>query len=290
MVDYSMKTLLQAHLTKILDVTPTRIIPLSGGCIGEVYRVDLPDKTRLVAKVADGTGVTLEEEGFMLRYLQEHSSLPVPRVIHSSDKLLLMEFIEGDSHFSAGAEVHAAALLAALHSIRGEKFGFERDTLIGNLPQPNPGYDSWIDFFREQRLFYMAGEAAHVGRLPSGFLRRVERFAVRLGDWLAEPEYPSLIHGDVWTTNVLAAGDRITAFIDPAIYYAHPEIELAFTTLFNTFGTAFFRRYHELRPIAPGFFEERRDIYNLYPLLTHVRIFGGGYVASVDSILRRFDF
>jgi fructosamine-3-kinase len=283
-------TELHAQLSEILGLTPTRIIPLLGGCIGEVYRVDLPDKTSLVAKVADGTGVMLEPEAFMLRYLKQHSSLPVPEVIHSSDTLLLMEFVEGDSHFYAASERHAAELLAALHTIRGKQFGFERDTLIGGLHQPNPGYDSWIDFFREQRLFYMGGEAARLGQLPGNFLRRLEQFAAHLGDWLQEPDYPALIHGDVWTTNILATPHRVTAFLDPAIYYAHPEIELAFITLFNTCGKVFFQRYNELHPIAPGFFETRRDIYNLYPLLVHVRLFGAGYVASVDSILRRFGF
>jgi fructosamine-3-kinase len=201
-----------------------------------------------------------------------------------------MEHIEGESRFSESAQRHAAELLATLHNISGAYFGFERDTLIGGLHQPNPRCDSWIDFFRDQRLFYMAGEAARVGRLPGHFLRRLEQFANHLGDWLSEPEYPALIHGDVWTTNVLASGGHITGFLDPAIYYAHPEIELAFITLFNTFDAAFFRRYSELRPIAPAFFETRRDIYNLYPLLVHVRLFGGGYVASVDAILRRFSF
>jgi fructosamine-3-kinase len=281
---------LQAQLTQVLGFAPTFITPLMGGCIGEVYRVDLPDKATLVAKVADGSGVTLEPEGFMLRYLKTQSSLPVPAVIHSSDTLLLMEFIEGDSRFSALAERHAAELLAALHTIRSPQFGFERDTLIGGLRQPNPHVASWIDFFRDQRLFYMAGEAARAGRLPGHFLHRLEQFATRLSDWLTEPDYPALIHGDVWTTNVLASHDRITGFLDPAIYYAHPEIELAFITLFNTFGMGFFQRYHEIHPIALGFFETRRDIYNLYPLLVHVRLFGGGYVASVDSILRRFGF
>jgi fructosamine-3-kinase len=285
-----MSVSLQTLLTQLLGFAPTRITRLMGGCIGEVYRIDLPDKTALIAKVADGIGVTLEPEGFMLHYLKTHSSLLVPAVIHTSDTLLLMEFIEGDSCFSTTAERHAAELLAALHTVRGEQFGFERDTLIGGLRQPNPHYDSWIDFFRDQRLFYMAGEAARVGRLPGHFLTRLENFAARLGDWLTELDYPALIHGDVWTTNVLTSHDRITGFLDPAIYYAHPEIELAFITLFNTFGMGFFQRYHEIRPIAPGFFETRRDIYNLYPLLVHVHLFGGGYVASVDSILSRFGF
>jgi fructosamine-3-kinase len=285
-----MKTNIQAQLTEILGITPVRLQPLTGGCIGEVYRVDLPDKSSLVAKVADGTGITLELEGYMLHYLNAHSSLPAPGVIHSADTLLLMEFIDGHSLFSENAERHAAELLAALHGIRGDYFGFERDTLIGSLHQPNPRTDSWIDFFRDHRLFYMAGEAARVGRLPGHFLHRLDQFVAHLDDWLSEPEQPSLIHGDAWTTNILASDSRITGFLDPAIYYAHPEIELAFITLFNTFGTAFFRRYNELRPIQSGFFETRRDIYNLYPLLVHVRLFGGGYVASVDSILRRFGF
>ena len=114
---------------------------------------------------------------------------------------------------------------------------------------------------------------------------RVERLAGRVGEWLVEPARPALIHGDVWTTNVLAHGGRITAFLDPAIYYADPEMELAFIGLFGTFGRAFYEAYHSLRPIAPGFFEERRDLYNLYPLLVHVRLFGGSYVGQVERTL-----
>lgn len=136
----------------------------------------------------------------------------------------------------------------------------------------------------------MATDAAALGRLPVSFLGRLENLCARLDEWLVEPARPSLLHGDVWTTNVLAAGDRITGFVDPAIYYGHPEVELAFTTLFGTFGEPFFSRYQEIRPLPPGFFETRRDIYNLYPLLVHVNLFGGGYVHTVESTLRRFGF
>ena len=87
---------------------------------------------------------------------------------------------------------------------------------------------------------------------------------------------------------LLAKGDRITAFLDPAIYHADPEIELAFISLFNSFGDAFFERYAEIRPISDGFFEARRDLYSLYPLLVHVYFFGGGYLDSVRSVLTRF--
>ena len=87
---------------------------------------------------------------------------------------------------------------------------------------------------------------------------------------------------------MLVRDGRIAAFIDPAIYYADPEIELAFTTLFGTFGEAFFARYQEHRPLAPGFFEARREIYTLYPLLVHAALFGGGYTGSVARILERY--
>ena len=279
---------LYTDIESALGVRPVSAQALSGGCVGEVYKVELADGGVIVAKVSENAAAKLGLEGWMLRYLAEHSGLPVPAVLHSSDALLLMEFIEGESHFGAAAQSHAAELLAELHAIRAPRFGLESDTLIGGLHQPNPWTDSWLDFFRDQRLLYMAGEAIANGRMSQKMLGRIEKFAARLDRWLEEPAHPSLIHGDVWTTNVLAANGRITGFIDPAIYYADPEIELAFTTLFGTFGDAFFQRYHEIRPLRPGFIEERRDIYNLYPLLVHMRLFGGGYVQSVDGILRRF--
>ncbi|MBI5668631.1 MAG: fructosamine kinase family protein [Chloroflexi bacterium] len=285
-----MDSTLSAQIESVLGQRPVGARVLTGGCIGEVYRVDLPDGRRIVAKVGDGQGASLDIEGYMLRYLAEHSRLPVPAVLHSSPALLLLTFLPGDSFLSDAAQAHAAELLADLHSVRGAAFGLERDTLIGSLRQPNPLTASWLAFFRDHRLWYMAGEAAHAGQLPGSYLPRLEKLGEQLDRWLTEPEHPSLIHGDMWTTNILAIGDRISGFLDPAIYYAHPEIELAFSTLFNTFDAAFFRRYHELRPIASGFFEERRDLYNLYPLLVHVRLFGGGYVGAVDRILRRFGF
>jgi fructosamine-3-kinase len=226
----------------------------------------------------------------MLRVLDEKSDLPVPKVIHSEPKMLLMTYIAGSSQITTSVQEHAAELLAALHNVKGDTFGLPQDTLIGSLSQPNPGMDSWVEFFRDYRLLHMARGAVADGRMSPTILQRIEGLADRLGEFLAEPAAPSLIHGDVWTTNVLAKDGKVTGFVDPAVYYAHPEIELAFTTLFGTFGKPFFDRYQSLRPIETGFFETRRDIYNLYPLLVHVRIFGGGYVNSVDGILRKFGF
>jgi fructosamine-3-kinase len=262
--------------------------PMGGGCIGEVYRVDLDSGTTLVAKVDREGKSHLEREAYMLTYLREKSELPVPEVYHGSETLLLMEFVEGSSRFSEGAERHAAELLSALHGITADSYGHERDTLIGSINQPNPPTKSWIEFFRDQRLLYLANVAHDAGRLPSEDLKRIEQLAGKLDGYLEEPEQPSLIHGDVWSANVLAKGDRISAFLDPAIYHADAEIELAFISLFNSFGEPFLERYAEIRPIGPDFLEVRRNLYNLYPLLVHVYFFGGSYLASVRSTLRRF--
>lgn len=261
--------------------------PLGGGCIGEVYRVELADGSAAVAKVDRSGEANLGREAYMLRYLQEKSELPVPEVYHSTQNLLLMQFVEGEGDFSR-AEPHAAELLAALHGVTAEAHGHERDTLIGSLSQPNPWTPSWVEFFRNQRLLYAARVAREAGRLPGELYRRVEVLAGRLDGIIGEPNPPSLIHGDIWRGNVLATGERVSAFLDPAIYHADPEIELAYISLFNSFGPRFFDHYEEIAGIKPGFFEERRHLYALYPLLVHAYYFGGGYVNSVDKTLRRF--
>jgi fructosamine-3-kinase len=262
--------------------------PLGGGCIGEVYRAELEKGTPLVAKVDRNGESHLEREAYMLRYLRQKSAIPVPEVYYSSEKLLLMQLIEGSSRFTERAERHAAELLAGLHGIVADSYGHERDTLIGALDQPNPPTKNWAEFFRDHRLLYIANVAHEAGRLPVEDLHRVERLAEMLDELIEDPNPPSLIHGDVWSANVLAKGDRITAFLDPAVYYADPEIELAFISLFDSFGRPFLDGYQEIRPLRDGFFEVRRDLYNLYPLLVHTYYFGGGYLGSVRRVLDRF--
>jgi fructosamine-3-kinase len=278
------------EITTLLNQPVDAIEVLGGGCVSEVFLVRLSDHRKLVVKVDESKTAGLPVEGRMLRYLAEKTSLPVPAVYVANDSILIIDYIAGQFRFSPAAERHAADLLAGLHDISdpGIGYGFEFDTLIGGLHQPNPVNSTWVPFFRDERLLYMAGEASKHGRLPDEILNRIERFCSRLDRWLSEPDRPSLIHGDVWTTNVLALGDRIVSFFDPAIYFAHNEVELAFITLFNTFSHYFFEQYQDHHPIAPGFFEERRHIYNIYPLLVHVRLFGGGYVKAVDQALARF--
>ena len=151
--------------------------------------------------------------------------------------MLAMEFIQHDGRGGAESESHAAALLAALHLIHPAphegRFGLDFDTLIGGLHQPNPWTESWTAFFAEHRLMEMAGQAYEAGRLDREDRRRIEMLCGRFDALIDEPDRASLIHGDVWGGNVLVEGGRVAAFIDPAISFSHPEIELAFIRLFG---------------------------------------------------------
>jgi fructosamine-3-kinase len=260
------------------------LAPLRGGDIAAVWRAELADGSVVAVK----QGLHLAIEGAMLRILKERSRVPVPTVRHADETLLIMSYVEHDGAFDAFAETHLGDIVAALHGVEGQRFGFESDTLIGGLPQPNPPSDDWCDFFRDQRLLHRARDALEAGRLPGSLMHRIEALAGKLHVWLRNEARPSLIHGDLWSGNMLSRGTKVVALIDPALYYADPEIELAFMTLFGSVGKRFFARYGQHRPLRPGFFEERRDLYNLYPLLVHVRLFGGPYVAQVERTLARY--
>ncbi|GAB4394037.1 MAG: fructosamine kinase family protein [Kiloniellaceae bacterium] len=281
---------LAAAVAAVCGAPPERITPLIGGCVAEVYRLDFAGRPPLVAKVAaeGDAGSGLAVEGFMLDYLAAHTALPVPATRHVSDELLLMDYIENRPGRSAAAEEDAAEHLATLHGVHAAEFGFQRDTVIGALPQPNSWTANWCDFYREHRLLTMGRIARESGRLPAETHRALERFCLQLETFIDQPPAPGLVHGDVWSGNVLFSGDRTAAFIDPAIYYADPEVEIAYIELLSTFGAAFHRRYRALRPLRPGYEEGRRDVYNLFPLLVHTEICGPPYAEMVQDILNRY--
>ncbi len=276
------------RIERLLGRRPRRLVPLAGGCIAEVLRADLDGGERVVVKCSRDRRPDLSIEAWMLRELRRRSDLPVPTVLAATADLLVLEYVEHDDRPpGCEAQRHAAELLAALHRISAPAYGLERDTLIGPLPQPNDRSARWLPFFRERRLLHMARTARRSGRLPPAVFARLERLASRLEEWLVEPSRPALLHGDVWSGNLLVRGRRVAAFLDPAIYFGDPEIELAFTTLFGPFERPFYERYAEIAGIAPGFFELRKDIYNLYPLLVHLQLFGGGYLRPITALLDR---
>lgn len=291
----------KARLEQVLDAEIIHARPLPVGFGLDGLEAVLSDGRHVAVKAVRSPessshsntlwAAPLEIEAYMLGELRRLSDLPVPIVHYGAADLLVMDFIATDGGgISVGVERDAAAKIAALHAVRGDRFGYCRDTLIGPLSQRNPQSERWVPFFAEHRLMVMARAAHDEGPLPAADLARLERLAEQLDTFLTEPEAPSLLHGDLWAGNVLVKGDRVAGFIDPAIYFGHPEIELAFTTMFGTFGRAFFEAYEARQPLAPGFHEVRKDLYLLYPTLVHVRLFGASYLAGVDSILRRLGY
>lgn len=265
--------------------------PLAVGFGLSGYKAKLSDG-RLVAVKARGQPAGrkpgLSVEAFMLRELAKQSDLPLPQVFYGDDDLLVMDWIATDNGgIGKTVQYHAAELLVALHSKNFEYFGYRRDTVIGPLEQPNAPSQNWIDFFRDQRLMHMARLACDEGSLPPKLLLRIESLAGRLDRYLIEPAHPSLLHGDLWTGNILVKDGHVAGVIDPAIYYGDREIELAFTTMFGTFGHFFFDAYHALAALQPGFHEVRCGIYNLYPTLVHVRLFGASYLPQIETTLSK---
>lgn len=262
---------------------------LDGGAVGTVRRVDLDDGRTVVGKTGD---VPLTVEARMLRYLAAESDLPVPDVLDAADDLLLLEYVGGAGGVSPPVERHLADLLAALHdrtpaAVRDgpdDQFGFHYDTLGGALRQPNPWTDSWVEFVREFRLRHVADRAAADGRLPASLRERVDALAAALDALLVEPAAPRLLHGDVWTGNLVVDGDRVAAVLDPAVFYGHAEYDLAYALWTDTVGEPFLRRYRQHRGLAEGF-DERRRVYEVVPLLEHVWHFGATYHGALRERL-----
>lgn len=267
--------------TAVADATE-----LDGGEVGSVHRVDLSDGRRVVVKTAE---TDLRTEAKMLRHLAEHG-LTVPEVFHVTEDLLVIEFVAGASDITPAVERDLADRLAALHANSAPTFGFPFDTLTGKLDLPNPRIADWPAFFGEHRLGYMADHAADEGLLPAADSERIDALVADLPSLLDHDPTPSLIHGDVWRSNLLTDGQQVRAFLDPACYYADPEVELAYIDWTETGGDAFFERYRERTGMAddvglPDGVNERRPVYRLLPLLVHLRHFGEEYLAPIRKTL-----
>lgn len=275
---------LQSEIEKELKKRISTIAPLSAANNAQIYRMTCSDGVTFVAKVAEKG---LDTEAWMLKYLREKTKLPVPAVHYSNEHVIIMQYVPGQGAVDGNGQRDAAEQLAALHAHKAETYGLERDTLIGSLKQPNRQTKDWAAFFAEHRLLHMAGEALREGKIDSKIMKMAEKLAAKVAGYLGAPNPPSLVHGDIWSGNILAGRGKVAAFLDPAIYYADPEIELAFIRLFNTFDTGFFSRYNELNPLKPGF-EERADIYSIYPLLVHTRLFGASYARKAQKMLEKF--
>jgi fructosamine-3-kinase len=196
-----------------------------------------------------------------------------------------MEWVEGGIK-GQGFWADFGRGLALLHRHTRDHFGLERDNYIGSLVQHNTPASDWPSFFIHQRLEPQLKMARDRKRVEAGMAFRFERLFHQL-DKLFPAEPPALIHGDLWSGNFLCDDQGCPVLIDPAVYYGHREMDLAMTKLFGGFDVALYTAYHAEWPLEKGW-EERVDLCNLYPLMVHVNLFGGGYVAQVEGVLKRF--
>ena len=164
-------------------------------------------------------------------------------------------------------------------------FGFSMDNYIGAGKQENTPKENWTEFFRDHRLAPQLRKADYW--FDSTDRKRITRLLDNLGNYLPEPDFPSLLHGDLWSGNYIIGNDGEAWLIDPAVYVGHVEADLAMTELFGGFPGRFYEAYNEVNRIDAEY-KARRDLYNLYHLLNHLNLFDGWYLGEVKEILRRY--
>jgi protein-ribulosamine 3-kinase len=266
---------------------------ISGGSINSAYRIGMDDGNVCFVKTNSGHLYDMfRTEARGLGLLREACrGIRIPDVrgvgVTAGNELswLMLEYIEngspGTSFFRNFGEY-----LAGLHRNSSPCFGLDHDNYIGRLEQSNTGHDSWSVFFAQERLLPQLKSAVDNGLLPSSISRNFDILIAGLDD-IFPPEPPALLHGDLWGGNYLCDGNNTPVMIDPAVYYGHREMEIAFTRLFGGYDPDFYAGYHEAWPLENGH-EQRVDICNLYPLLVHTNLFGSSYAGQVKAIIRRF--
>jgi protein-ribulosamine 3-kinase len=284
---------ISSQIASLLGSPVRRAASESGGSINAAYRIELADSRPYFLKTNEGSLYAMfEAEARGLSVLREACrGIRVPDVI-GHDKTgdgrlswLLLEYIEssrpGGSFFSDfGRE------LASLHRLSNDHFGLDHHNYIGSLYQSNTPHKTWASFYTHERLMPQMKAAIDSGLLRPGLARNFDNLFARLGE-LFPDEPPALLHGDLWGGNYLCDRDGTPVIIDPAVYYGHREMEIAFTRLFGGYEREFYSSYNEAWPLSNGH-EQRVDICNLYPLLVHTNLFGSSYAGRVVSIIKNF--
>jgi len=268
---------------------------VTGGDLNDAWRVELKDGSSAFIKTsAEARPGVFSTEAQGLRWLGEPGALDVPEVLaevdpaegdHEGPRLLALEWIEEGSLDAAGEEALGRGL-AAVHEAGAPDFGAKFPLRLGPLTVPNEPADSWPEFYAERRLRPLARDAEEKRALPDGCLQALDRVCEKLPALAGPEEFPARLHGDLWSGNVLAGRNGRPYLIDPAAYGGHREVDLAMLCLFGGPSRRCVAAYEEVSPLADGH-EERVPLWQLFPLLVHAVLFGGGYGSSVARIAAR---
>lgn len=290
----SLPHILQDTLEQTLNITILNSQWVTGGDINQAARVDTRHERFFVKWNYDAPADMFQAEAQGLELLARTQAIRVPHVIlwdqgeAQIPAFLVLEWLD----FVPPQDTNLLAErlgegLALLHQFQAQTHGLERDNFIGSLPQRNTPTANWADFFAEQRLGFQQQIAHERGRMTPERERLLNDLRADLPDLLPNAE-ASLLHGDLWGGNYMCLSGDIPAIYDPAVYFGHREVELAFTELFGKFPTRFYQAYDSIYPLDPQYDHTRKQIYQLYPLMVHLNLFGGHYGRVVDEIARRF--
>ena len=268
-----------------VDALSEQLGYVSGGDINQAMRVRHGDTSYFVKLNSAHMLDMFEAEAAGLRELQRADALKIPQPVcwgaNDESAWLVME------NLSLGGRGNPVALgegLAAMHRITRPQFGWFRNNTIGSTPQSNTASDDWIGFWREQRLQFQLTLAERHGAgsaLLSLGEQLLEVFPALFDSY--QPE-PSLLHGDLWSGNYAYTDNGKPAIFDPAVYFGDREADLAMTELFGSFGGDFYAAYENAWPVAPGY-KTRKTLYNLYHILNHFNLFGGGYASQAQGMM-----
>mgnify|MGYP002621320713 CR=1 FL=1 len=258
-----------------------------GGCINTTSTVSDGQRSYFVKLNRADLSDMFEAEAAGLKEIEASGAIRVPTVICtgvSGDQayLVLEQLALGQgkesSHDQLGHD------LAEMHRSYGDNYGWHRDNTIGSTPQHNPPTEDWVGFYRQQRLEFqlqLAARNGHGGRLQQlgeQLLPNIEAF------FAGHIPSPALLHGDLWSGNYAFLADGTPVIFDPAVYYGDREADLAMTELFGGFSARFYQAYEEAFPLDAGY-EVRKKLYNLYHVLNHLNLFGGGYLSQAESLM-----
>jgi protein-ribulosamine 3-kinase len=280
--------LLREKISSTIMVTDYK--PATGGCINNGGTLKTSDGDFFIKwnHALKFPGM-FEAESKGLIHLRSVGVIDVPEVLavgaSGTMQFILLEYIRQQTRSPKYWETFGEQL-AQLHQSTTSHFGLDHDNYIGSLYQSNGASASWIDFFIRRRLQPQLDLARSTNLIEAIVIRKFEKLLTMLPDLLVV-EKPSLLHGDLWSGNLITNERGMPCLIDPAVYYGNREVDLAMTRLFGGFNSTYLESYQRIFPLAPGF-EERIDLYNLYPLLVHVNLFGGSYGAQVESVVKKF--
>ena len=278
---------LQIQLSEALDKQILSIDFFSEGQIGNIYKVKTADQ-EYILKTSEASFM-LQTEANMIKDINKYK-ISVPKIYDVSQTHLLMEYIETSDQAKMTQESEAAKLLSELHAVTNESrmYGYYYDTTIGPFDQKNEQTQyNWTLFLGQMRIMPMAKICYDKGQIRKEILENLEGLCRDLYKRIDMSLItPSLLHGDLWSGNILFNMNGATV-IDPALYFGDKEMELAFIKLFDTFGETFFSAYEEVHPLSDDFYEVKVPLYQIYPLLVHVALYGAGYVAQLEQVLKR---